>query len=642
MENNLVKVYAAYRSGCLGDNILDTYFRFFANIIYDQHWEEIDEAVLAEHFSKRYGISLPLPFVRQVLGVGMDNKSIMDDHGKYIALRDRIKEFRFEATDFDRRWDKMRSEFGYFCKKEQLDLSGINVDERILSSLETLDEKIIAGDELVCDEGSDIFDFAWKKFLVFASQKNQDSYDFIACISASNIMKQAIFFADTGDSTFSGLNVYLDSPMVFAILGMDVPARVESCRQLIEQAQAVGCCVQVFDHIFQEIEGIVLRAAGWARSPDYSVDKANNVARYFHDSDMDKQALAEYCESLEDMLADRDITIKQTGYDLTAADFQEDTGKLNAMIQQRYQEQGQTISEEKQRSIEVDVRSIIMVYRERRGQVSTHIQTSREVMLTLNGTVANVSKNYESNQSINSGHIPACISADLFGAVLWLFSPVEFANYQKKQLLADCYSALRPNKKLLAQYVESLRLARNAGEIDEKKFLFMRSHSVVYDALMNVTRGDYARFNERTYREVFDEIQEKATRQYKDEVEAHKHTKETLGHSNAEKDVKIEELSAKLKAMEDAAEKDIKSRARTWGWVYTICFAGLPYVLLLTVMEILKLLYVNTTLFGWIAVGAAVVIAIILATLFEMIKKWLFGCAEKHLRNRIKKNEGKQ
>ena len=89
--------------------------------------------------------------------------------------------------------------------------------------------------------------------------------------------------------------------------------------------------------------------------------KANNVARYFHDSDMDKHALAEYCEGLEDMLADRDITIKQTGYDLTDADFQEDTGKLNAMIQQRYQEQGQTISEEKQRSIEVDVRSIIMV-----------------------------------------------------------------------------------------------------------------------------------------------------------------------------------------------------------------------------------------------------------------------------------------
>ena len=60
---------------------------------------------------------------------------------------------------------------------------------------------------------------------------------------------------------------------------------------------------------------------------------------------------------------------------------------------------------------------------------------------------------------------------------------------------------------------------------------------------------------------------------------------------------------------------------------------------MLTVMEILKLIYVNTTLLGWIAAGAAVIIAIILATLFELIKKWLFSCAEKHLRNRIKKNK---
>ena len=635
---HLVKVYAAYRSGCLGDNILDTYFRFFANIIYDQHWEEIDEAVLADAFSQRYGISLPLPFVRQVLGVGMENKSIIDDHGKYISIRDRIREFRFEAGDFNKRWNKMRSDFGYFCKTEKLDLAGISIDERILSSLETLDEKIVAGDDLVCEDDSDIFDFAWKKFLVFAHEKKPDSYDFIACISASNILKQAIFFADASSNTFSGLNVYLDSPMVFALLGMDVTARVESCKQLVEKAQAAGCNVQVFDHIFHEIEGIVVRAAGWACSSQYSIDKANNVARYFHDSDMDKQELAEFCEDLENKLSVLGIAIKQTTYDLSAADFQEDADKLNTMIEHRYLEQRQTISEDKKKSIQVDVRSIIMVYRERRGQVATHIQSSREIMLTLNGTVANVSKNYESNQSLNAGHIPACISADLFGAILWLFSPVEFANYQKKQLLADCYSALRPNKKLLTQYVDSLRLARNAGEIDEKKFLFMRSHSVVYDALMNVTRGDYARFNERTYREVFDEIQEKAAQQYKDEVEAHKHTKETLGQTNSEKDRRIEELSAKIKEMETSKENDIADRTNTRGWVYTICFAGLPYIILLATLEILKLIFVDATFLGWVVAGAAVVTTSVLAVLFQRIKKRLFACAETHVRNRINKS----
>ena len=120
----------------------------------------------------------------------MENNSIIDDHGKYIAQRDQIKDFRFDTDDFERRWDKMRSEFGYFCKIEQFDLTGINIDERILSSLETLDEKIVSGDELDRDDNSDIFDFAWKKFIVFASQKKKDSYDFIASISACNIMKQ--------------------------------------------------------------------------------------------------------------------------------------------------------------------------------------------------------------------------------------------------------------------------------------------------------------------------------------------------------------------------------------------------------------------------------------------------------------------
>lgn len=33
MKDNLAKIYAAFRSGCLGNNILDAYFPFFVNIL---------------------------------------------------------------------------------------------------------------------------------------------------------------------------------------------------------------------------------------------------------------------------------------------------------------------------------------------------------------------------------------------------------------------------------------------------------------------------------------------------------------------------------------------------------------------------------------------------------------------------------
>ena len=151
-----------------------------------------------------------------------------------------------------------------------------------------------------------------------------------------------------------------------------------------------------------------------------------------------------------------------------------------------------------------------MIYRDRRGQAATKLQNAKHLMLTSNNVIANVSKKYESNRSINSGHIPACVSADLFGAILWLDSPLELIEYQKYKLLADCYGVLKPNKQLLNKYMESLEEARRADQIDEKKFLFLRTHSAVIDSLMNITRGDYARFNSQTYLEVYDDIEQRS------------------------------------------------------------------------------------------------------------------------------------
>lgn len=68
---------------------------------------------------------------------------------------------------------------------------------------------------------------------------------------------------------------------------------------------------------------------------------------------------------------------------------------------------------------------------------------------------------------------------------------------------------------MLDKYIQSLDEARNADAIDEKKFLFLRTHKVVLDSLMDITKGDYARFNSNTYLEVYDDIQEKPLKSIK-------------------------------------------------------------------------------------------------------------------------------
>lgn len=257
-------------------------------------------------------------------------------------------------------------------------------------------------------------------------------------------------------------------------------------------------------------------------------------------------------------------------------------------------------------------------------------------MLTLNGVLANVSKQYESNQSVNAGHIPACISADLFGALLWLNSPNDIVNYHKHKLLADCYSSLQPSKKLLDKYISSLENAKSLGEIDEKKYLFMRSHSMVSDALMNVTKGDYARFNDRTYLDVYEEIKSQARKEYLIEAEKHNQTKKNLQNIIFENNLlsqKNAELSGEFISLkqdfENYKKEQIQKEEKRFNSLSTFignCIAFIllifPYVLILVKLEFVKAKYAaQVTKGNIIYLTLAVIISLIVAFLYMQLKK---------------------
>lgn len=634
MQKKIAKLYAAYRSGCLGDNIFHVYFLFLARIILEEKWDIVDEAQVAEKFKSKYDIPLPLNFVRQILSVGIKKSVIVMDHGIYIAQKEKLKEIAIFNSDFDSRWSSMLDGFRQFCVENNFDLSHFDIEACVLKFFDVYDENILSSDDLYVIEESDLFDYTWHSYLKMLSNENTELFDFIVSISASNIMKEAVFYssesADHSDG-YTGLCVYLDSPMVFALLGMDSPARIDSCKLLVSAMQRVGCRVLILDHNFAEIKGIMQRASGWATSPEYNIQKANNVAKYFHDVLIEVLAIAEFCESAESKLNCQGVTIKNTEYDITEHSFQEDEVLLYSMIETRYAQDGRFISEERKKSIQTDVRSIIMVYRERRGQVSTKIQTSNHIMITLNGAIANVSKKYESNKSIDAGHIPACVSADLFGAILWLFTPEIKLEYQRKQLLADCYIVLRPSKKMLEKYMDSLECARNADEIDEKQFLFMRAHTAVNDALMNVTKGDYSRFNDQTYREVYDEIEATANKRYEDEAQAHGETKERLTQfeqKNAGMDNEIENLRARLDARD---EDDFNRKCSFWGWVISLAAIGGPYIIVITVIELTKGKYSSPGSSSLLNVFLLVVATVIAGGAFTKGKTLCFKNVRKYL-----------
>ena len=632
---NIIKLYAAYKSGFLGNNILDTYFSFMANMISEERLSVVEDTVIAAKFEERYTMELPLPFIRQVLGVGVQNGSFIEDHGKYSVVVNEIAKYCFSKTDFDALWDRLIKDFSEYCRAKDIDISSLDINAFVLDILDDADEKILSGEKVDEQAGMPPSEYGWYSFIKEQGQLQTEVYSFVAALSASNITKQALFHAGETATDYSDLHVYLDSPIIFALLGMDDTSRTESYKQLVADMLKARCSVHVLDHNFQEVDSIIARAAGWATNTLYDLRKANNAARFFHDSQMDETEISEFCDNIETKLNELGITVKETAYDVFQDKFQEDEICLFDMVKARYLDHGYELPQEKQDSIRIDVQSIIMIYRERQGQTATRLQNAKHIMLTSNNAIANVSKKYESNKSLQSGHIPACISADLFGAILWLDSPMQLLEYQKKKLLADCYAFLKPDKVMLDKYIQSLDETRNADAIDEKKFLFLRTHKVVLDSLMDITKGDYARFNSNTYLEVYDDIQEKSLKKYKDEAAAHAQTQEALKILERNSSDKIEALKDRISTMEENEKKrqedDFNKKVSIWGWVATLVLAGIPYLLLIVAIESVKTQFSNISWRSAYGIAGAVIATVIAGGLFTVGKK----CCFKKVRSRL-------
>ena len=625
---NIIKLYAAYKAGFLGNDILDTYFSFMANMISDERLTVVEDTVIAAKFKERYSMELPLPFIRQVLGVGVQNGSFIEDHGKYSVDVTKIAKYRFSEIDFDVQWERLIKQFSEYCRDKRIDISALDINAFVLDILDDADEKILSGEKVDEQGGMTPPEYGWHVFIKEQGELRTELYSFVAALSASNITKQALFHMSETVADYSGLHVYLDSPIVFALLGMDDISRTESYKQLVADMIKAKCSVHVLDHNFQEVDSILARAAGWATNTLYDLRKANNAARFFHDSQMDETEISEFCENIETRLNELGVTIKETNYDVFQDKFQEDETCLFDMVKARYIDHGYELSQEKQDSIRVDVQSIIMIYRERQGQTATRLQNAKHIMLTSNNAIANVSKKYESNKSLQAGHIPACISADLFGAILWLNSPMNLLEYQKKKLLADCYAFLKPDKAMLDKYIQSLDEARNADAIDEKTYLFLRTHKVVLDSLMDITQGDYARFNSNTYLEVYEDIQEKSMKKYNDEVAAHAQTQEAFKNLKKSSSDEIEALKARISTMEEnektRQENDYNKKVSIWGWVTTLIFAGIPYLILLVVIEIIKTQFSNISWCSVYGIAGTVVATAIAGWVFTKGKMLCF------------------
>lgn len=188
----------------------------------------VEDGVIAAKFKERYTIELPLPFIRQVFGGGVHNGSFIEDHGKYSVVVNELSKYRFSKTEFNSLWEHLIREFTAYGQTKEIAISSIDVSEFVLDVIDDSDEKILSGEKVDEKDGLTPFEYAWYSFVKEQGESQTELYSLVAALSASNITKQALFHTGEVVTDYSNFHVYLDSPIVFSLLGMDYVSRTES------------------------------------------------------------------------------------------------------------------------------------------------------------------------------------------------------------------------------------------------------------------------------------------------------------------------------------------------------------------------------------------------------------------------------
>jgi len=353
----------------------------------------------------------------------------------------------------------------------------------------------------------------------------------------------------------NGLDIYLDTGIIFRLLGFEDRFRKATYYDLINTFLEQKCNLNIFRHTIDEIKNNLNYCQFWIDNPKYDPSLANPILRYFRQENYTQSDIDRIIINLEDKLKRHKMKIKDAPTPNEYQNFQIDVEKLYQYITDLYKENIPSYElAKKELVIRRDIKSINAISKYRRGKYPTSINNTGSIFVTTNSSLAYVNKKFEKSQAEFKNIIPSCVTDVFLGTLVWIQSPAKFHGIYEKKIIADCYAALEPSELLLKRYMVELAKLKSEGKINDEEHYLLRTHRTALNLLQELTLADHENFTDKTPEEILEEIRR--------EIKIESEQKYLEEKERREEDLlKINELEKKTKKIENRAEQIAKVMA---------------------------------------------------------------------------------
>ncbi len=350
----------------------------------------------------------------------------------------------------------------------------------------TLNKAVATTDQHEVDEMH--LDFIVSQYLLDLRSNNPGMFDRVSDIAFANMAAEALACFNeppTAQANITGLTVYLDSPLILDMLGVNSEYS-EYGTELLEAIKASGAVAAAFDHSVMEAESVVNAQLAYLRSGiNYATSRWGTSAK--------PDLLSSLIGNVGERAATRLGVMIERDPDLNLhRRAQGPVGDIEAYMNERMQAWGTTESREYDRKSIWSMLSIRDT-----STPSGRICDAKSLLLTRNTALVNIANTawttwLKGTTRHSHTHVekwaPIAMSDKQFAGYLWLRGGGSNGSISKSRLLAHCSAAVRPRADIKARAYNLVLDLNGRQEADDLAALLEDREGA--RALMRATRGD--------------------------------------------------------------------------------------------------------------------------------------------------------
>ena len=638
---------ALMETSLLTQDYLSTFLPFIATLVMKKNYKDINIGVLVEDFKNEFGIYIPRSPMQSILSRAVSNGLITAaQNGKYLPnfIKIQLISFGDKLNESNSSIENICNRFAEFVNQQHSLV--ITRDESVNAMLDFLDEfsaKAISGESDIAetDTASKKYLFLVGEFIKGVSIADSAIYEDIQKLALAHLVASALTYdlpADTRTQEFTGITIYLDTPIVLRLLGLQTDELEESYKEMLSSfSDAISPTYMVFQHTFDEVSGIISDCAKWVENPSYSPLYANPALLQFVAKKFSKVEIELYKSALSEKLIDIGITIDDKEYyNIVNQNAQIDTKKLKSKLIETYKENNPLFDEMRNDvSIDYDIRSIDNIVKLWGTKTARKYSTLGFLFITNNSTLAYVCRKYTNEYWWNSrNHKTPCVTDYYLGTMVWLSTPVQkVESFSRTKLLADCSAATTLSKEVMQKFLHELKRLQDNNGITEGDFHLIRQKAFEKNYLQNLTFNEESAFKDDTIEQLLEDIKADIQKPLVVALKKKESEIEELQAVNQEKVRRIGELEKEMETAKSQVEAEQlnhrvlaeKMAGKIINIYAPIVFAAFAFVaIILQVAPVLvSWIFAIKLIAGLVAFAAAVFFAVMKSDLLKLYTRFV-------------------